>query len=86
MSERTLSHGFEWGRRGKGGRPPIGGERGRRGEGRGPCRAIYRHLRSDKATKFVTPRNFIPTGINFDLSSANDLIGLYRPDRRAAKL
>lgn len=40
----------------------------------GRC-AIYRHLRCDKTTEFVTPRNFIPAGINFDLSSANDLIG-----------
>lgn len=53
---------------------------------RGPRRAIYRHLRPDKATEFVTPRNFIPTGINFDLSSANDLIGALPADRRAAKL
>lgn len=50
---------------------------------RGPRRAIYRHLRPDKATEFVTPRNFIPAGINFDLSSANDLIGALPTDRRA---
>lgn len=50
-----------------------------RSAGQSRALAIYRHLRSDKATEFVTPRNFIPRGINFDLSSAADLIGSGAP-------
>lgn len=62
-----------------------GGDKRDGGRGvRGPRRAIYRHLRPDKATEFVTPRNFIPAGINSDLSSANDLI--CRPIGGTAKL
>lgn len=75
MSKRTLSRRGSRGG-GRGGR----GEETHRSRGRGPRRAIYRHLRPDKATGFVTPRNFIPAGINFDLSSGRTILsGRCRP-------